>query len=134
MSYAVCIYVLIKRRDDRSSSATWYVGQTPTEQQLHLVFVKHRILSGASTVQFILATIHAAVTLRLLIEGFIHTENIPNGAFLYWINPASKSQVIAKTVYITNVKKIAPFVRIPLSSDIFCRPFLPTVCLYGVHT
>lgn len=40
-----------------------------------------------------------------LIDGFIHTENVPNGAFLYWINPATKLRLVATAVYIINVRK-----------------------------
>ncbi|KAF5319531.1 hypothetical protein D9619_008339 [Psilocybe cf. subviscida] len=82
--YIVCMYVLIKRRHKRNTSATW-------------------ILIGTSTIQFLLATVHVAVALRVLIEGFIHTEDVPKGAFNYWINPATTAQVIAKAVYITNI-------------------------------
>lgn len=61
---------------------------------------------GTSTIQFILATIHVATALRLLIDGFIHTEDIPQGAYKFWINPAIEAQVIAKTVYVTNVRTL----------------------------
>ncbi|KAF5324363.1 hypothetical protein D9619_011107 [Psilocybe cf. subviscida] len=83
VTYFTCTYVLIKHRGDRNQMATW-------------------ILIVTSTVQFILSTIYVAVALSNLIEGFVRTENVPNGAFIYWINPATKSQVIAKAVYITN--------------------------------
>lgn len=50
-----------------------------------------------------LATIHVVVSLRLLIDGFIHTENVPDGAFFFWIDPALKGQIISKAVFVTNV-------------------------------
>jgi hypothetical protein len=62
-----------------------------------------RILIGTSTLQIMLSTVHAVLALVLLIEGFIQTQNIPQGAFLYWINPSTKAQVITKAVYIGNV-------------------------------
>lgn len=65
-----------------------------------------RILISMSTAQFILSTIFVAATLRALIEGFVHTQNIPNGVFLYWINVTTKCNVIEKTVYITNVSML----------------------------
>lgn len=71
------------------------------------IFHNYRILVGTSTIQFLLATIQVAVALRLLIEGFIHTENIPSGAFLYWITPSTRPQVIAKATYVTNVRRIS---------------------------
>ncbi|KAF5324160.1 hypothetical protein D9619_011110 [Psilocybe cf. subviscida] len=83
VTYFLCMYVLIKRRGDRNPTATW-------------------ILISISTVQFILSTIHVAVSLRSLIEGFIDTLNIQNGALLYWNNPSTKSALVAKTVYVTN--------------------------------
>lgn len=64
----------------------------------------YRTLIGTSTVQYILASTYVAIGLRLLIEGFIHTENVSNGAFLYWIDPEIRTQVIEKFIYFTNVR------------------------------
>ncbi|KAF5324325.1 hypothetical protein D9619_011082 [Psilocybe cf. subviscida] len=83
ITYLLCMHLLILRRDERRQTATW-------------------ILSGTSTIQFILATINVAAALQALIDGFIHTENLPRGAYNYWINPAIKPQVISNVAYITN--------------------------------
>jgi hypothetical protein len=96
-----------------------------------LICSNRRTLIGTSTVQFILATIYVALGLRLLIEGFIHTENIPGGAFIFWINSATKTQVIERAVYLTNVRDLFT-VCILFQSHLPGRPFWPTVSLSGV--
>ncbi|KAF5324320.1 hypothetical protein D9619_011085 [Psilocybe cf. subviscida] len=83
VTYFLCMYLLIKRISERSRTVTW-------------------ILAGTSTIQFILATVNVTVALLALLDGFIYTENIPTRAHLYWINPAAKSLIISKAVYITN--------------------------------
>lgn len=67
-----------------------------------------RILSGEVTIQFILSTIYVAVTFRRVIEGFIRHANVPDGVFLYFINPDTTLWVIGNGVYLTNVNNLYP--------------------------
>lgn len=69
-----------------------------------LILSDHSVLAGTSTVQIVLSTIYVALGLRLLMEGFVNTQGVPQGAFLYFINPAQKTQVVSKAVYFTNVR------------------------------
>ncbi|KAG7444656.1 uncharacterized protein BT62DRAFT_218593 [Guyanagaster necrorhizus] len=77
--YFCCLHVLIRRR----TSTSW-------------------VLLGAATVQFVLSTVHIAAGLRSMIEGFIWSNQVPEGSYYYWEDMTRPVYILQEATTVTN--------------------------------